>query len=80
MTILRGCPYSRDAVAEVRKLSRKRNDVKIEKEVVLPKHKDAYKEKHNIQTFPQIWVKKTDKSRKQHIGGYDDLIPYLQKL
>ena len=63
--ILDGCPYSIKA-------QNKLNDLKIKhKSSLIKQHeKDKYKT-HEISTFPQIYLKKDNKSLL--LGGYSDL-------
>lgn len=63
------CPYglkAQDLLA--------REDYKIEEHLLKTREDvDAFKEKHNVKTTPQIWI--DDKQ----IGGYDDLREHLGK-
>jgi len=66
--VLQNCPYS-NAASE---LLNKHSNIKKEIISVNSNNKDDYKTKL-ISTFPQIYLKKTNKSGSLLIGGYSEL-------
>lgn len=67
--VLRGCPYCNAAIELVKK-----HKITNKLVYVNDMQKDFYKQKHKMQTFPQIFYRTSENSKSQTlIGGYDDL-------
>jgi glutaredoxin len=75
--VLKGCPYSEEALKELRTLRKKDKNIILETTIVTQEEKDTYKDKHKINTFPNIYYKKT--TRRVKIGGYDKLMNFIAK-
>ena len=71
---LEGCPYSIKAekLAKISGVAHKVIKVKQTK-------KDFYKQKNNMNTFPQIFAIATQDNIRKKIGGCDDLINILKR-
>lgn len=65
--VIRNCPYCKGAL----ELARKKK-LEMEVKYVKKSEKDIYKEKHGMQTFPQIF------HGKRRIGGYSDFAVNFQ--
>jgi len=71
---LEGCPYSEAANNLV-----KNNNIRSE--IVIVKHSEKEKFKTDeINTFPQIYLKKRNSSGNQLIGGYTDIKSYYDLI
>lgn len=68
--VIKGCPYCQHAIelAKQHKITHKLHWVK-------PENKDTYKNKHNMNTFPQILY-----GSKTMIGGSDDFEQLIDSL
>lgn len=64
---LNGCPHSERAEILVGRIGLKHKIIPVKNEM---KEKNAYKKKHKMDTFPQIFYKTGSKTIK--IGGYSD--------
>ena len=72
--ILEDCYYS-----EMANDLLKKNKIKFEKHLIQQdeKIKNELKKKNKMQTFPQIFFQENDSSKIEKIGGYDDLVQYI---
>jgi glutaredoxin len=72
--ILEDCYYS-----EMANDLLKKNKIKFEKYLVPQdeKIKNELKKKNKMQTFPQIFFQENENSKIEKIGGYDDLVQYI---
>lgn len=68
---LQHCPYSQEALHALELLEIPHRNI-----VVKMKDKDKYKKKHQMDTFPQIFLKENKKIIK--IGGFRELVIYLR--
>ena len=75
---LDGCPYSMDAERIVQQSKIPHHIVKVSRDENL---KNFYKQRHNMNTFPQIFYirKNGNKSQFDKIGGRDELVEFLNK-
>lgn len=72
--ILEDCYYS-----EMANDLLKKNKIKYEKYLIPQdeKIKNELKKKNKMQTFPQIFFQEKESSKIEKIGGYDDLVQYI---
>lgn len=78
IVVLKGCPYSEQALAILKKICRRyKGEHTLTTEFVSQEDKDDYKKMHHIHTFPQVFYKKN--IRRMRIGGYDNLLVFLKK-
>ena len=72
--ILEDCYYS-----EMANDLLKKNKIKFEKYLIPQdeKIKNELKKKNKMQTFPQIFFQENENSKIEKIGGYDDLVQYI---
>lgn len=78
IVMLKGCPYSDQALAILKKIYRRyKGEHTLTTEFVSQEDKDDYKKMHHINTFPQVFYKKN--KRWMRIGGYDKLLVFLKK-
>ena len=72
--ILEDCYYS-----EMANDLLKKNKIKYEKYLIPQdeKIKNELKKKNKMQTFPQIFFQENESSKIEKIGGYDDLVQYI---
>lgn len=72
--ILEDCYYS-----EMANDLLKKNKIKYEKYLIPQdeKIKNEFKKKNKMQTFPQIFFQENESSKIEKIGGYDDLVQYI---
>ena len=74
--LLEGCGYSEAAGKILKTKKIKHQIIKVPQD---EKIKNNYKKKHKMNTFPQLFF--TDEKKKTYkIGGYDDLIYYLDYI
>jgi glutaredoxin len=73
-TILENCPYGNATL----KLLNDHN-IKTDTITVNQNNKENYKT-DSIQTFPQIYLKKKNSKGTLLLGGYDDLVSFINKF
>lgn len=66
INFLEGCPYCMEAESILKKLK-----IKYKKNTVTQNTKSNYKNKYKMNTFPQIFLKQSEKLSK--IGGLEEL-------
>jgi glutaredoxin len=72
--ILENCPYGN---ATLRLFEQ--HNIKTQIITVTQNNKDNYKTE-NIQTFPQIYLKKNNSKGSLLLGGYDELVSFIDKF
>lgn len=75
---LEDCPYCKSAIALLEEHKLKYNKIIVENN---EKSKEKYKKMCKMNTFPMIFIRKSDDEKKYiQIGGFSDLQKYIQLI